>query len=290
MYFWNRRKVATETDGFLASADTGERHGPGLRFREAANRRVHRLLDSGPPLPRPVLRQRSSGPSGRVGHPRLRVHRLSPIHSTAEEEAERAPRGPRGRPADAASAGHPAASTDATAAAVAADEADARPLAILFPVRRAQCALLPLPAVLLLLLEPRKQSRRRTERPELEDDLAMFLVLRDKEHPLALRNHIDRLLERNLVVAFPFLAAGKIEPFHVEEEDPSPSLPPPSFAFLNERPLCDGHWLEEDVLEGAVPDDLVAAMEDGLVRFGEDDPHLPDLINLHPGRAPSRAG
>src|SRR2546428_5673009 len=170
MYFWNRRKVATETDGFLGSVDTGEKHGPGLRFREAANRRVHRLLGSGLPLPRPVLRQRSSGPSGRIIHPRLRVHRLSPIHSTAEEEAARASRGPRGRSADASGADYPAASTDATAATVAADEADARSLAILFPVRRAQCAFLPLPAVLLLLLEPRKQSRRRTERPELEDD------------------------------------------------------------------------------------------------------------------------
>src|SRR2546426_9502988 len=122
MYFWNRRKVATETDGFLGSVDTGEKHGPGLRFREAANRRVHRLLGSGLPLPRPVLRQRSSGPSGRIIHPRLRVHWLSPIHSTDEDESARTPLGPRGPSADAACPAYPAAPTEPTAATVTADK------------------------------------------------------------------------------------------------------------------------------------------------------------------------
>src|SRR5438445_11674279 len=112
MYFWNRRKVATETDGFLASVDTRGKHGSGLRFREAANRRVHRLLGSGLPLPRPVLRQLSSAPSGRIIPPRLRVHRLSPIHSTAEEQAARPPGGRRSPSADAAPADQPAAATD----------------------------------------------------------------------------------------------------------------------------------------------------------------------------------
>src|SRR2546428_492764 len=237
--------------------------GPGLCFRETANRRVHRLLDFGFPVRGLVLQRGPTRPGGRALRPLLGVHRIAALHPAYEAKATGAPAG---------------------------RTADGRSLAILLSIWRAQRAFLPLPAVLLLLLEPRKQSRRRTERPELEDDLAMFLVLRDKEHPLALRNHIDRLLERNLVVAFPFLAAGKIEPFHVEEEDPSPGLPHPSFALLDERLLCECHGLEDDVLEGAVPDDLVAAMEDGLVRFGEDDPHLPDLIDLHPGRPTSRAG
>src|SRR2546428_3029865 len=90
---------------------------------------------------------------------------------------------------------------------VCSSDLGGRHVAILLSIWRAQRAFLPLPAVLLLFLEPRKQSRRRTERPELEDDLAMFLVLRDEEYPLALRNNIDGLLKRNLVVAFPFLAA-----------------------------------------------------------------------------------
>src|SRR5947207_3021193 len=48
----------------------------------------------------------------------------------------------------------------------------------LFAVRGAQGALLAFPAMLLLVLEPREQTRRRAERPELEHDLAVLLVLR----------------------------------------------------------------------------------------------------------------
>src|SRR5437879_8249675 len=114
----------------------------------------------------------------------------------AEEEATGAPRGSRGRPADAAGAGNSAPSEGAIAAFDAADRATARSLAILFAVRRAQGTVLPLPAVLLLVLEPREQPRRRAERPELEDDLAVFLVLRFQEHAFALVDHVDRFLER----------------------------------------------------------------------------------------------
>src|SRR5713226_5816364 len=236
-----------------------EGHGPGFRLREAAGRRVHRLLDSGPPLSGHLLQRRSTGTSGRALRAVLRLPRLAPVHPADEAKATGAPGG---------------------------RAADGRSLAIFLPVWRAQRPFLPLPAVLLLFLEPRKQSRRRTERPELEDDLAMFLVLREEEHPPALRNHIDCLLERNLVIPFPFLAAREIEPFHVEEQDSSPRLPHPSFSLLDERLLCEGHGFEYDVLEGAVPDDLVAAVEDGLVRLGKDNAHLPHLVDLHPSRQP----
>src|SRR5207249_8961 len=197
---------------------------------------------------------------GIVARPRLRPMASWPTGATGLSET---PEGPAAGPADGTGAASPAAATA---------PADGRPLATRFPiflaVRGPKRPFLPLPAVLLLLLEPREQPGRRTERPELEDDLAMFLVLRHEEHPPALRDDIDRLLERNLVVALPFLATREVEPFHIQEEDSSAGLPHPSFALLDERPLCKGHGLEDDVLEGAVADDLVSTMEDGLVRFG----------------------
>src|SRR5437773_1786246 len=87
-------------------------------------------------------------------------------------------RGSRGGPADAAGASNPAPSEGAIAASNAGDQATARSLAVLFAVRGAQGALLAFPAMLLLVLEPREQTRRRAERPELEHDLAVLLVLR----------------------------------------------------------------------------------------------------------------
>src|SRR5256712_12554262 len=112
-----------------------------------------------------------------------------PISALVEEEQRAPPRDPGGPPD--AGAAHPPPSANAIAPSEPADEADARSLAILFPVRRAQRAFLSLPAVLLLFLEPREQSRRRAERPELEDDPAVLLVLRHAEDALALRNHVD---------------------------------------------------------------------------------------------------
>src|SRR5439155_13368276 len=144
----------------------------------------------------------------------------------------------------------PANGTGAASPAAATAPADGRPLATRFPiflaVRGPKRPFFPLPAVLLLLLEPREQPGRRTERPELEDDLAMFLVLRHEEHPPALRDDIDRLIERNLGLAIPLLARREVEPLHIEEEDSSAGLPHPSFALLDERPLCKGHGLEDD--------------------------------------------
>src|SRR6266480_803745 len=127
-----------------------------------------------------------------------------------------------------------------------------------------------------------EKEHRRADRPEFEDDLAVFLVLRFQEHTFPLVDHVDRLLERNLVVVFPFLTSREVEPFHVEEEEPPPGLPHPSLPLFDERLLRQGHGFEDGVLQGAVPDDLIAAGEDGFVRIREDDPNLTDLIDLHP--------
>src|SRR5712691_6611802 len=135
--------------------------------------------------------------------------------------------------------------------------------------------------MLLLFLEPREQSRRCAERPELEDDPTMRLILRDEEHAPAFWDHVDRLFERDFVVAFPLLAAGEIEPFHVQQEESPSSLPHPPLPLFDERLLRKGDGLEDEVLERAIPDDLVAAMEDRLVRVGEDDADLSNLVDLH---------
>src|SRR3989475_3610435 len=265
---------------FWPLSTQGERHGSVFRFREATDRRLHRVLDLGPPLRRSLLPGEPAGPGGWSVHPGSGLHRLRSLHAANEATAARTPGSGATRETnatgvpDATDGPHagPANGTGAASPAAATAPADGRPLATRFPillaVRGPKRPFLPLPAVLLLLLEPREQPGRRTERPELEDDLAMFLVLRHDEHPPTLRDDIDRLLERNLVVAFPLLATREVEPFHIEEEDPSPGLPHPSFALLDERPLCKGHGLEDDVLERAIADDLVATMEDGLVRFG----------------------
>src|SRR3989475_9461656 len=235
-------------------AVTGANDGRCLRFLEEADCGLHLLLASGPPLRGLLLQREPTRPSGLAVRPLPRIHRVVPLHSTDEAKATGPPAG-RGT--------------------------EWRPLTIFFSVRRAQRALLPLAAVLLLVLEPREQSRRRTERPELEDDLAMLRVLRLQEDAFPFVEHVDRFLERDLVVAFPFLASGEVEPLHVQEEEPPPGLPHPSLPLLHERLLRQGHGFEDGVLEGAVSDDLIAAGEDGLVRIGEDDPHLTDLIDLH---------
>src|SRR5213080_1690772 len=253
---------------------TGHVDGSVFRLREATDRRLHRVLDLGPPIPRSLLPGEPAGPGGWSVHPGSGLPRLPPLHAADEATAAGTPGGGPTRETNATDGPHagPANGTGAASPAATTAPADGRPLATRFPiflaVRRPKRPFLALPAVLLLLLEPREQSGRRTKRPELEDDLAMFLVLRHEEHPPALRDDIDRLLERNLVVAFPLLATREVEPFHIEEEDSSAGLPHPSFALLDERPLCKGHGLEDDVLEGAVADDLVATIEDGLVRFG----------------------
>jgi len=78
----------------------------------------------------------------------------------------------------------------------------------------------------------------------------LLLVLRDEEHALPFRNHVDRLFERNLVISFPFLAAGEIEPFHVQQEESPTGLPDPasrcstSVFFVRRR-------FEDEVLERA---------------------------------------
>src|SRR2546422_5377614 len=137
----------------------GRVDGPRLRFREAADRGVHHLLDPGLPFRRLLLQRRPTRPGGLALRPLRRFHRIVALHPADEAKATGAPAG---------------------------RAATGRPLTILFSVRRAQRALLPLPAVLFLVLEPREQPGRRTEWPELEDYLAMLRVLRFKEHAFAL--------------------------------------------------------------------------------------------------------
>src|SRR3989475_1665910 len=237
----------------------GERQGSVFRLREATDRRLHRVLDLGPPIPRSLLPGEPAGPGGWSVHPGSGLPRLPPLHAADEATAARTPGGGATRETnatgvpdatDGADAG-PANGTGAASPAAATAPADGRPLATRFPiflaVRGPKRPFLPLPAVLLLLLEPREQPGRRPERPELEDDLAMFLVLCHEEHPPALRDDIDRFLERNLVVAFPLLATREVEPFHIEEEDSSAGLPHPSFPLLDGRLLCAGPRPEDGV-------------------------------------------
>src|SRR2546422_948075 len=87
MYFWNGRKVATETDGFLAPGATGTVDGSIFRLREEADRRVHRVLDPGPPIPRNLLPGEPAGPGGWSVHPGVGLHRLPPLHAADEATA-----------------------------------------------------------------------------------------------------------------------------------------------------------------------------------------------------------
>src|SRR5256712_8802815 len=124
--------------------------GPGLRFRETANRRAHRLLDFGLPVRGLVLQRGPTRPGGRALRPLLGVHWIAALHPAHEAKATGAPAG---------------------------RTADGRSLAILLSVWRAQRAFLPLPSALLFFLAPPNQSRRPTARPALADDLSMVLTL-----------------------------------------------------------------------------------------------------------------
>src|SRR2546425_6854802 len=66
---------------------TGHVDGPGLRLREAADRRVHRVLDPGPPLRRSLLPGEPAGPGGWSVHPGSGLHRLPPLHAADEATA-----------------------------------------------------------------------------------------------------------------------------------------------------------------------------------------------------------
>src|SRR6266516_1162315 len=226
--------------------------GPRLGFRQAADRRVHRVLA------RRRLRDLRplQGEPPRAGghfHPGVRLYDVRRIHGSDEAEAAGATRGVQAP----------------------------RTLAVRFAVRGSQGAFVALPAVFLLVLEPREEAGRGAERPELEDHLAVLLVLRLQEYPPAFGDHIDRLLERNLVEPFPFLAARQIKPVGIEEEEAPSGLPHPSLPRVHERLLRHGDRLIDFILELAIPDDLVAAGEDRLVRLREDDADLADLVDLH---------
>src|SRR5256885_16850502 len=66
---------------------TGNVDGSVLRLREAADRRVHRLLDFGPALPRSLLPGERTGPGGWVVYPGIGLHLLPPLHAADEATA-----------------------------------------------------------------------------------------------------------------------------------------------------------------------------------------------------------
>src|SRR2546427_7271126 len=65
----------------------GERHGSVFRLREATDRRLHRVLDLGPPIPRSLLPGEPAGPGGWSVHPGSGLHRLPPLHPADEATA-----------------------------------------------------------------------------------------------------------------------------------------------------------------------------------------------------------
>src|SRR5712691_7578137 len=125
---------------------TWRMHGPGHGFRKTPDRRVHRVL----------ARRRLSdlrplqGEPPRAGghlHPGVRLHDVRRVHGSDEAETAGAARGVQAP----------------------------RTLAVGFAVRGSQGAFVALPAVFLLVLEPREEAGRGAERPELEDHLAVLL-------------------------------------------------------------------------------------------------------------------
>src|SRR5881409_2610842 len=151
---------------------TGHVDGSVFRLREEADRRLHRVLDLGPPIPRSLLPGEPAGPGGWSVHPGSGLPRLPPLHAADEATAAGTPGGGATRETnttgipdatDGPDAG-PADGTGAASPAVATTPADGRPLAtrfpILFAVRGPKGPFFPLP-VLFLLLEPREQSGRR---------------------------------------------------------------------------------------------------------------------------------
>src|SRR3989449_4550112 len=106
----------------------GERHGSVFRLREARDRRLHRVLDLGPPIPRSLLPGDPAGPGGWSVHPGSGLHRLPPLHAadeataagtagsgaTGETNATGGPDatdGPHASPPNGAGAANPAAAT-----------------------------------------------------------------------------------------------------------------------------------------------------------------------------------
>src|SRR2546428_702148 len=109
-------------------AATGANDGPGVRFREEADRGLHRLLDSGPPLRGLLLQREPTRPSGLAVRPLPPLHRVVALHSTDEAKAT----GP-----------------------TAARGPDRRPLTSFFPAPRRHRGPLRLPPAVLLRLAPR---------------------------------------------------------------------------------------------------------------------------------------
>src|SRR3989442_7822043 len=66
---------------------TGKVDGSVFRLREAADRRVHRLLDLGPPVPRSLLPGERAGPGGWVVRPWICLHPLRSVHAADEATA-----------------------------------------------------------------------------------------------------------------------------------------------------------------------------------------------------------
>src|SRR6266516_6869716 len=230
--------------------------GPRLGFRQAADRRVHRVLARRRLRDLRPLQGKPPRAGGHL-HPGVRLHDVRRVHGSDEAE---------------------------TAGAARGVEAP-RTLAVRFAVRGSQGAFVALSAVYLLVLEPREEAGRGAERPELEDHLTVLGVLGLQQHPPAFWHHIDRLLAGNLVEPLPFLATLEVEPVGIQEEEAPSGLPHPSLPRIHERLLRHGHRLVDLILEFAIPDDLVAAGEDRLVRFRQDDADLTDLVDLHPADA-----
>src|SRR2546427_12513497 len=162
---------------FWPLSTQGERHGSVFRFREATDRRLHRVLDLGPPIPRSLLPGEPAGPGGWSVHPGSGLPRLPPLHAADEATAAGTPGGGATRETNAtgvpdATAGPhagPANGTGAASPAAATAPADGRPLATRFPiflaVRAPKRPFLPLPALVLFLPEPREQPPCRPDRP-----------------------------------------------------------------------------------------------------------------------------
>src|SRR2546422_1169981 len=121
---------------------TGHVDGSAFRLREAADRRLHRVLDLGPPIPRSLLPRELAGPGGWSVHPGGGLHRLRSLHAANEATAARTPGGGATRvtnatgvpdATDGADAG-PANGTGAASPAAATAPPDGRPLATRFPI------------------------------------------------------------------------------------------------------------------------------------------------------------
>src|SRR2546425_4969386 len=66
---------------------TGHVDGSVFRLREATDRRLHRVLDLGPPVPRSLLPGEPAGPGGWSVHPGSGLPRLPPLHTADEATA-----------------------------------------------------------------------------------------------------------------------------------------------------------------------------------------------------------